>query len=75
MGTITDPEQATTVAASICDALTTLAAAEFGKFDEPALLEIAPILEHITRLPATWVDPQQRPRRNTLHHLADILHV
>jgi hypothetical protein len=50
MGTITDPEQASTVAASVCDALTVLAAAEFGKFDDAALLGFAPALERITRL-------------------------
>jgi hypothetical protein len=50
MGTITDPEQASTMVGSICDALTTLAAAEYAKFDDHALLEFAPILERITRL-------------------------
>jgi hypothetical protein len=50
MGTITDPEQATAVASSVCHALRTLADAEFGKFDELALLEFAPILERVTRL-------------------------
>jgi hypothetical protein len=50
MGTITDPEQATTVAASVCEALTTLAAAEFNKFDDLALLQFAPTLERVTRL-------------------------
>ena len=50
MGTITDPEQATTVAASVCDALRTLADTEFGKFDDLALLAFGPILERITRL-------------------------
>ena len=50
MGTITDPEQASTVAASVCDALRSLADAEFSKFDEPALLAFAPTLERITRL-------------------------
>ena len=50
MGTITDPEQASTVVDSVCDALRALADAEFGKFDELALLDIAPALERITRL-------------------------
>ena len=50
MGTITDPEQASTVAGSICEALTTLGSAEFSKFDDLALLEFAPILERVTRL-------------------------
>ena len=50
MGTITDPEQASTVADSVCDALRSLADAEFSKFDEPALLAFGPILERITRL-------------------------
>ena len=50
MGTITDPEQATAVATSVCDALTMLAGTEFSKFDDLALLEFAPTLEHITRL-------------------------
>src|SRR6476659_6273813 len=50
MGTITDPEQASTVAASVCDALRTLAETEFATFDEPALLAFAATLERITRL-------------------------
>ena len=50
MGTITDPEQASTVATSVCDALRSLADAEFSKFDQPALLAFAPTLERITRL-------------------------
>src|SRR6478735_6020989 len=50
MGTITDPEQATAVAGSVCDALRSLADAEYGKFDDLALLEFGPILERITRL-------------------------
>jgi hypothetical protein len=50
MGTITDPEQATTVATSVCDALTSLADAEFGKFDDLALLALAPWVERVTRL-------------------------
>jgi len=50
MGTITDPEQATTVAGSVCDALRTLADTEFGTFDEAALLAFAPLLERVTRL-------------------------
>ena len=50
MGTITDPEQATAVAASVCDALTPLADAEFAKFDDLALLALAPSLERVTRL-------------------------
>ena len=50
MSTITDPEQASTVATSVCDALRSLADAEFSKFDQPALLAFAPTLERITRL-------------------------
>jgi hypothetical protein len=50
MGTITDPEQATAVAASVCDALTSLADTEFAKFDDLALLALAPSLERVTRL-------------------------
>jgi hypothetical protein len=38
------------VAASVCDALRTLADTEFGTFDEPALLAFAPTLERVTRL-------------------------
>src|SRR6478672_3783391 len=53
MGTITDPEQASTVATSVCDALHTLADTEFGKFDDLALLAFGPILERITRLTHT----------------------
>src|SRR5690349_12777668 len=50
MSTITDPEQAGTVANSICDALRCLADAEFNKFDDLALLGFGPVLERITRL-------------------------
>ena len=50
MGTITDPEQASTVAGSVSDALRVLADAEFAKFGDLALLEFGPVLERITRL-------------------------
>ena len=50
MSTITDPEQASTLANSISDALRCLADAEFSKFDDAALLAFGPILERITRL-------------------------
>src|SRR6478609_7923101 len=50
MGTITDPEQASTVAGSVSDALRVLAHAEFAKFGDLALLEFGPVLERITRL-------------------------
>ena len=50
MGTITDPEQASTLANSISDALRCLADAEFNTFDDLALLGFGPILERITRL-------------------------
>jgi len=50
MGTITSPEQATTVATSVCDALRTLADTEYAKFDDLALLAFAPLLERVTRL-------------------------
>src|SRR6478736_2747965 len=50
MGTITDPEQASTVATSVCDALHTLADTEFATFDDLALLAFAPLLERVTRL-------------------------
>src|SRR6476660_3345417 len=53
MGTITDPERASTVADSISDALHTLADTEFAKFDDLALLAFGPILERITRLTHT----------------------
>jgi hypothetical protein len=50
MGTITDPEQASTVASTVCDALHALAGTEFAKVDDLALLAFGPVLERITRL-------------------------
>ncbi len=50
MGTITDPEQANTLATSIGDALRTLADTEYRGFDEPTLLGFAATLERLGRL-------------------------